>query len=54
MMSLIDEHWELRNLSMTNPVVLNGRVLAHNEVAPLLVEGDKIEMGEVVFLFHER
>jgi len=54
MMSLIDEHWELRNLSMTNPVVLNGRVLAHNEVAPLLVEGDRIEMGEVVFLFHER
>jgi hypothetical protein len=54
MMSLIDEHWELRNLSMTNPVVLNGRVLEHNEVAPLLVEGDKIEMGEVVFLFHER
>jgi hypothetical protein len=54
MMSLIDEHWALRNLSTTNPVVLNGRVLAHGEVAPLLVEGDRIEMGEVVFLFHER
>jgi hypothetical protein len=54
MMSLIDEHWALRNLSTTNPVVLNGRVLAHGEIAPLLVEGDKIEMGEVVFLFHER
>ena len=53
-MSLLDEHWELRNLSMTNPVVLNGRVLAHNEVAPLLVDGDRIEMGEVVFLFHDR
>lgn len=53
-MALIDEHWELRNLSTTNPVVLNGRVLAHGEVAPLLVDGDRIEMGEIVFLFHER
>lgn len=54
MMSLIDGHWELANLSATNPVVLNGRSLADGEVAPLLVEGDRIEMGEVVFVFHER
>jgi hypothetical protein len=53
-MQLTDEHWELRNLSTTNPVVLNGRLLAHDEVAPLLVQGDRIEMGEVVFVFHER
>ncbi|AHG91275.1 Forkhead-associated protein [Gemmatirosa kalamazoonensis] len=52
-MSLIDEHWQLTNLSSTNPVVLNGRVLAGNEVAPLLVEGDRIEMGEVAFVFHD-
>lgn len=53
-MSLLDDHWQLTNLSTTNPVVLNGRVLGHQELAPLLVEGDRIEMGEVVFLFHGR
>ena len=53
-MSLIDGHWQLKNLSATNPVLLNGRSLEAGEVAPLLVEGDRIEMGEVVFCFHER
>jgi pSer/pThr/pTyr-binding forkhead associated (FHA) protein len=52
-MTLIDDHWQLTNLSSTNPLVLNGRVLAGNEVAPLLVEGDRIEMGEVAFVFHD-
>jgi pSer/pThr/pTyr-binding forkhead associated (FHA) protein len=52
-MSLIDEHWQLTNVSTTNPLVVNGRVLATNEVAPLLLEGDRIEMGEVVFVFHD-
>jgi hypothetical protein len=52
-MTLFDHHWQLTNLSATNPVVLNGRMLADNEVAPLLVEGDRIEMGEVAFVFHE-
>ena len=53
-MSLEDGHWNLTNLSATNPVLLNGRPLAPDEVAPLLVDGDRIEMGEVVFLFHSR
>lgn len=53
-MSLDDGHWNLTNLSATNPVLLNGRALAADEVAPLLVDGDRIEMGEVVFLFHSR
>lgn len=53
-MTLEDDHWSLRNLSATNPVVLNGRPLAEGEVAPLLVDGDRIEMGEVVFVFHSR
>lgn len=52
-LSLIDEHWQLTNASSTNPLVLNGRVLAANEVAPLLIEGDRIEMGEVVFVYHD-
>jgi hypothetical protein len=53
-MVLTDGHWALKNLSATNPVLLNGRALEAGEVAPLLVEGDRIEMGEVVFVFHER
>ena len=53
-MSLLDGHWQLQNLSTTNPVVLNGRSLAPDEIAPLLVEGDRIEMGEIVFVFHAR
>lgn len=53
-MTLDDGHWSLRNLSATNPVVHNGRPLAENEIVPLLVDGDRIEMGEVTFLFHSR
>ncbi len=53
-MTLSDGHWSLQNLSATNPVVLNARPLAPDEVAPLLVDGDRIEMGEVVFTFHSR
>lgn len=54
LMSLIDEHWSLQNLSATNPVTHNGRRLAPDEVVPLLVDGDRIEMGEIVFVFHSR
>lgn len=42
--------WLLENLSMTNPTVLNGEVLGAKE--RLLTDGDRIEMGEVVFVFH--
>lgn len=41
--------WLLENLSMTNPTVLNGEVLGAKE--KLLTDGDRIEMGEVVFVF---
>jgi pSer/pThr/pTyr-binding forkhead associated (FHA) protein len=49
--------WRLENLSATNPVVVNGRPLAADEserCSVVLDEGDRIEMGEVVFRFHER
>lgn len=49
--------WRLENLSSTNPVVVNGRALDSNgNVASsvMLSEGDRIEMGEVAFIFHER
>lgn len=50
-------HWRLENLSATNPVVVNGKPLGAEEgpgCSVLLEEGDRIEMGEVVFRFHER
>jgi hypothetical protein len=49
--------WRLENLSATNPVVVNGRALAADGSADCsvsLCEGDRIEMGEVVFRFHEK
>jgi uncharacterized protein (TIGR03382 family) len=49
--------WRLENLSATNPVVVNGRPLAADEsvsASVVLGEGDRIEMGEVVFRFHEK
>jgi hypothetical protein len=49
--------WRLENLSATNPVVVNGRPLAADGTdagSVPLGEGDRIEMGEVVFRFHEK
>jgi hypothetical protein len=49
--------WRLENLSATNPVVVNGTPLASDESelrSVVLDDGDRIEMGEVVFRFHER
>jgi hypothetical protein len=49
--------WRLENLSATNPVVVNGRPLAADGgdgCSVVLREGDRIEMGEVVFRFHSK
>lgn len=49
--------WRLENLSATNPVVVNGNPLAADEseqCSVMLDDGDRIEMGEVVFIFKER
>jgi hypothetical protein len=49
--------WRLENLSSTNPVVVNGKSLDLNGGAAtsvILSEGDRIEMGEVAFVFRER
>ena len=49
--------WRLENLSATNPVVVNGRPLGADgspECSVALGEGDRIEMGEVIFRFHEK
>ncbi|MCC6244394.1 MAG: FHA domain-containing protein [Gemmatimonadaceae bacterium] len=52
-MRLLEGQWLLLNLSQTNPVVHNGRVLASGE-EQLLTDGDRIEMGEVLFTFRDR
>jgi len=49
--------WRLENLSSTNPVTVNGRALnSHGgaEASVILADGDRIEMGEVAFIFHSR
>jgi hypothetical protein len=49
--------WMLENLSSTNPVVVNGAPLeAEGGVrsSVILSDGDRIEMGEVAFVFHAR
>lgn len=49
--------WRLENLSATNPVVVNGHPLASDGgdgCSVVLREGDRIEMGEVVFRFHAK
>lgn len=44
-------HWLLTNLSQTNPVVLNGAPLPAHGIEVTLQDGDRIEMGAVVFVF---
>jgi hypothetical protein len=49
--------WRLDNLSSTNPVIVNGRPLdaeGTNGASVMLSDGDRIEMGEVAFVFHGR
>jgi hypothetical protein len=45
--------WELQNLSHTNPVVHNGVQMAGDAVQTL-ADGDRIEMGEVLFTYRSR
>lgn len=47
-----DGEWTLRNLSRTNPTLVNGEALGEDEAT--LREGDRVEMGEVVFRFRAR
>jgi pSer/pThr/pTyr-binding forkhead associated (FHA) protein len=52
-MELVEGEWTLTNLSTTNPVVHNERLLGENETQTLS-DGDRIEMGEVVFRYRVR
>ena len=46
--------WKITNLSRTNPTVVNGEELMVTEGARWLYDGDVIEMGEMVFRFHDQ
>jgi pSer/pThr/pTyr-binding forkhead associated (FHA) protein len=52
-MRLVDGHWYLLNLSQTNPIVHNGDIVSNGN-EHLLTDGDRIEMGEVLFTFRSR
>lgn len=52
-MTHVDGRWLLTNLSNTNPVAHNGRILSPGE-HQALEDGDRLEMGEVVFSFRSR
>lgn len=52
-MRLVDGVWTLMNHSRTNPVVHNGKVL-EDGAEQELEDGDRIEMGEVLFTFRSR
>lgn len=44
--------WKLANLSQTNPVVVNDEALSVSHGERPLVDGDCLELGEVVLRFH--
>ncbi|HTE47122.1 MAG TPA: FHA domain-containing protein [Gemmatimonadaceae bacterium] len=43
--------WAVKNLSQTNPVVVNDEQLSHTDDERALVDGDRLELGEVVLRF---
>lgn len=49
----VDGHWRVKNLSRTNPLVVNDNQLDESAGDRLLSEGDRLELGEVVLRFHE-
>jgi FHA domain-containing protein len=53
-MTFAGHRWHLSNLSTTNAVLLNGSALPDGGAAITLQDGDRLEMGAVQFVFHER
>ncbi|MFN8580651.1 MAG: FHA domain-containing protein [Gemmatimonadaceae bacterium] len=51
-MVLDGKGWRLVNLSRTNPIVVNGRPIEGEGTQTVLNDGDRVEMGEVVFRYH--
>jgi hypothetical protein len=53
-LSLENSRWRATNLSRTNPVLINGRPLEGVNASHLLAHDDLIEMGALVFRYHDR
>jgi FHA domain-containing protein len=53
-MTLEEKDWRLTNLSATNPVSVNGNPLGADNGSVLLRDGDRVELGEVVFRFRAK
>ena len=53
-MSFDGQRWHLSNMSTTNTVLLNGAALPDHGDGITLEDGDRLEMGAVVFVFHAR
>lgn len=51
-LAFADGRWALSNLSQTNPVVVNDQELTVRDGRRLLVDGDRLELGEVSLRFH--
>jgi hypothetical protein len=49
-----DRTWAVRNLSRTNPLVVNDTELSESDPPHPLADGDRLELGEVVLRFHAR
>lgn len=50
-MDFANGFWTITNLSATNPVLVNDRVLKNGASARKLADGDRIELGEVALRF---
>jgi FHA domain len=50
--SYADGRWRVKNLSHTNPLVVNDDELSEMDDERPLVDGDRLELGEVVLRFH--
>jgi hypothetical protein len=53
-MHLERNHWLIGNLSATNPLIVNGEELRSGNPDYTLQDGDRIEMGELIFVYRER
>jgi FHA domain len=47
-----DNQWIVKNLSQTNPLVVNDDELSDTDDARPLADGDRLELGDVVLRFH--
>jgi len=47
-----DNRWIVKNLSRTNPLIVNDDELSDTDVARPLADGDRLEIGDVILRFH--